>query len=320
MNPKISVIVPVYNSEKFIERCVDSLQRQTLKEIEIILVNDGSTDDSLKLCAHLEKKYNNIRLIDQKNGGASKARNTGIKAANGEYVGFLDSDDWAHPQMFEQMYAIASENKVDIVQCSFVCTGNADDQSISCNNKVISKVVDSSYALHQLMCIEKEQSFNYLLWNKIFKRDIFEKFDYPVRIKTINDVPVVSRLFYYSKNIAYTQQEFVYYFDRNDANNKSTMDSLKISESKMIYSHIEAFNDVADFFKFKNKTFYQEAMYLLTVWVCSGIKVKHKSKELKSIIKRVLSNHSVSKNPYIPIKHKACYSLSRILYRRKKVI
>lgn len=317
MEPKISVIVPVYNSEKYISRCIESLLAQTLKEIEIILVNDGSTDTSLNLCTLFEEKYNNIMVIDQINCGASKAREAGIKVASGEYIGFLDSDDWVHPQMFGQMYAIASKNKVDIVQCGFVITGNKDDSVISYDGRVAANVVDSSFALKQLMGIEKEQNFNFLLWNKIFKRDIFNEFDFPVDIKTINDVPVVSRLFYHSKKIAYTQQEFVYYFERNDANNKSTMDSLKNSQSKMIYSHIEAFNDVADYFKSKSNTVYQEAMYLLAVWICSGLKLNHKSNELKSIIKRVVFEHSVRKNPHIPIKIKACYSLSRLFYHRK---
>ena len=92
--PKISVIVPVYNAEKFLNQCIDSIVNQELKEIEIICVNDGSTDDSLNILKEYQKKYNNIKVIEQKNSGVIAARVNGLKTATGEYVAWVDSDDF----------------------------------------------------------------------------------------------------------------------------------------------------------------------------------------------------------------------------------
>ena len=111
----ISIIVPIYNSEKWLSRCVESLINQTYKDIEILLVNDGSTDKSLEICKEYEKKDSRITVIDKENGGVSSSRNAGIDAAKGEYIQFVDSDDFIEPQMCE-MFA-NSINDVDMVIC-----------------------------------------------------------------------------------------------------------------------------------------------------------------------------------------------------------
>lgn len=317
MAPKVSIIVPVFNCENYINRCVDSLLEQTLKELEIILVNDGSTDSSLAICHNYSTKFSNILTLDQPNGGASKARETGIKAASGEYVGFIDCDDWIHPKMFESIYAIAIEKQVDIVQCSFKKTQNVNDKSIIYDENSLVQTMDSFSALRQLLCVEQEQNFNFLLWNKIFRRTIFDKFVYPVHIQKINDVPVIPRAFYYANRVAYTEQAFVYYFERNNIQNKSIMDELKASKTQMIYSHIEAFYDITEFFEKLDQTIYQYSIYLLLVWVFSGMRIKDKTYQMKKIINDVLYNKPVLKNPYVLKKYKICVLIARVLYFRK---
>ncbi len=111
----ISVITPVYNAEKYIERSVDSVLKQTYKNIEIILVNDGSTDSSLAVCRRLAEKYPQITVIDKKNGGSGSARNAGLRAARGEYIGFVDSDDWVTPDYYEYMMNLLTANDADVV-------------------------------------------------------------------------------------------------------------------------------------------------------------------------------------------------------------
>lgn len=281
MYPKVSIVVPVYNCENYINRCVDSLLAQTLKDLEIILVNDGSTDNSAAICQDYSIKFSNVLAIDQTNGGASKARETGIKAARGEYIGFIDCDDWVYPKMFECIYTIAIENQADIVQCGFKKTKNTDDESIVYDANSLVKTIDSISALRQLLCVDEEQNFNFLLWNKIFRRTIFDKFAYPVHIKKINDVPVIPRAFYYANRIAYTEQEFIYYFERNNSQNKSIMDQLKNSKAQMIYSHIEAFYDVTQFFEKLDQTIYYYSIYLLLIWIFSGIRIKDQSYQMK---------------------------------------
>ena len=116
---KISIIVPVYNVESYLSNCIDSILNQTFKDFELILVNDGSTDKSLEICKHYKNMDDRIFIIDKKNGGLSSARNAGLDIIKGEYIGFVDSDDYIHPQMYELLYKQIIENEADISMCEF---------------------------------------------------------------------------------------------------------------------------------------------------------------------------------------------------------
>ena len=117
--PKVSVVVPVYNVADYLRECMDSLVRQTLREIEIICVNDGSTDSSLKILREYAETDPRIILIDQENGGYGKAMNTGIDRASGEYLGIVEPDDFVRLTMFEDLYRAAEENRLDLVKADF---------------------------------------------------------------------------------------------------------------------------------------------------------------------------------------------------------
>ena len=119
--PKVSVIVPVYNVEQYIEKCLENLVNQTLDDIEIIVVNDGSTDNSETIInKYLQKYSNKIKYLTKTNGGLSDARNYGMKYATGEYIAFLDSDDYADVTTYEKMYNKAIEENCDYVECNFI--------------------------------------------------------------------------------------------------------------------------------------------------------------------------------------------------------
>ena len=121
MQPKVSVIIPVYNVEKFIRKCLDSVVNQTLADIQLILVNDGSKDASGEICKEYAEKHTNILYYEQENAGSAAARNAGLNHATGEYVGFVDSDDWVEANMFERLYVTAKANQdTDIVFCRVV--------------------------------------------------------------------------------------------------------------------------------------------------------------------------------------------------------
>lgn len=117
---KVSIVIPVYNVEEYLPKGIASVQNQTLKDIEIILVNDGSADRSLDLCRKYAEKDIRIKVIDKPNGGVSTARNAGIEASIGEYIGFIDPDDWVEPEMFENMYNKAVEIKADACMCNYL--------------------------------------------------------------------------------------------------------------------------------------------------------------------------------------------------------
>ena len=115
----ISIIVPIYNVEKYLSKCIESLLNQTYKDIEVILVNDGSKDDSLKICREFEIKDKRVIVINQKNRGVSAARNVGIEKASGEYIGFIDPDDWVEKDMYYDMIQEFSNNEVEMVICGY---------------------------------------------------------------------------------------------------------------------------------------------------------------------------------------------------------
>ena len=120
MHPIVSVIVPVYNKEEYLEKCIMSLTNQTMREMQIILVNDGSTDNSLAVCKKISEQDDRIVVIDNKNGGVSSARNCGLSLATGEYIGFVDPDDWVDLDMYQKMYEAITASKSEICMCNYV--------------------------------------------------------------------------------------------------------------------------------------------------------------------------------------------------------
>lgn len=129
--PKISVIVPVYNVEKYLNRCVDSILNQSLQDFEIILVNDGSTDYSPKICDEYAQKDKRIRVIHKKNARVAAARNDGFRVAQGEFISLIDSDDWIEPTMYEEMYTKATQLKCDFVMCDWTKKGKGIEYTVS---------------------------------------------------------------------------------------------------------------------------------------------------------------------------------------------
>ena len=125
---KISVIVPVYNAEKYLSKCIDSIINQTFKDIEIILINDGSTDRSIEICKSYKEKYDNIRFISQSNKGVSAARNLGIDNAVGEYISFVDADDWITDDMYGRLYKKVKDENADLA--IYNCTLEKNDETI----------------------------------------------------------------------------------------------------------------------------------------------------------------------------------------------
>ena len=142
--PKLSVVIPIYNAEDFLEKCVDSVLKQTENDIEIILVDDGSKDKSLLICNKISAKDKRVKVIHQKNAGVSAARNCGIAVANGEYIGFIDADDWIAPNMYERLLSEAKNTNADIVMCDALTvysdgTKQADTITQLSKNQVLQK-------------------------------------------------------------------------------------------------------------------------------------------------------------------------------------
>lgn len=171
----VSIIIPVFNSAKFLDKCITSVIEQTYKNIEIILVDDGSTDNSLNICNSYAKRDNRIKVISQQNKGVSAARNAGLSYATGEYIGFVDSDDYISNDMYEKMITSGHKYNADIIECGcYIIDENENIQSVI-NLKDDVSSDQHNYIKNYFM---KVNTTNYNV-NKIFKNTILEGFKYP---------------------------------------------------------------------------------------------------------------------------------------------
>lgn len=168
--PLISVIVAIYKVEPYLRKCIDSVINQTYPNIELILVNDASPDNSLAICREYAERFSNIKIIDKPNGGQSTARNAALDIASGDYIGFVDGDDWIEPNMYEQMLYIMEKSDADIVQCGWFIEEPSGERFLKCEDKYCEEY-SSDQALDEL--IEHIGGhLNTSVCSKLFKREI----------------------------------------------------------------------------------------------------------------------------------------------------
>lgn len=183
-NIKFSIIVPVYNVEKYLEKCLDSLVNQTYKNYEVILINDGSTDRSKNICEKITNKNNNFILINQENKGLSGARNTGLKYVNGDYILFVDSDDWIDTNCLEKINKeILSDNELDLILFPYIKENNKsiqvklfEGEMIFEKNKIKEKIIKRLFGLsnEELKSVYKLENLN-TAWGKVYKKEVIKK-------------------------------------------------------------------------------------------------------------------------------------------------
>lgn len=173
MEPLISVIVPIYNVEKYLDKCVQSIVNQTYKNLEIILVDDGSPDNCCQLCDDWAKRDSRIKVIHKENGGVSSARNVALDAANGDYVGFVDGDDYIEPVMYEKLLSCAMANNADIVVCNNSNeTEDAEQLSLAFYKENV--FCEENVVLEFIRSIEFDSTST---CNKLFRKEITSRFD-----------------------------------------------------------------------------------------------------------------------------------------------
>lgn len=170
MNELVSIIVPIYKVEKYLNRCIESIVHQTYDFLEIILVDDGSPDQCPDICDAWAKKDSRIRVIHKQNGGLSDARNAGLSVATGKYIAFVDSDDWIHPQMYERLIKVAEITGSDIVNCKYE-TSYEEKIDILEEESLEHKVLNVEEALKSLIL---EKNIRQVVWNKIYRRKILK--------------------------------------------------------------------------------------------------------------------------------------------------
>lgn len=272
---KISIIVPVYNVEQYLEKCVESLIRQSYHNLEIILVNDGSTDTSAKLCDFLSKKDDRIKVIHKENGGLSDARNHGVNAASGEYIGFVDSDDYIHEDMYHHLYEKITQEDADVAECNF---------TIVYENK-FKYVTEEEY---DLVLNQEQYLQEYLSMKKLYgatcarliKASIAKKIEFPVG-KVYEDMYYALELIQIAKKYVITSKPYYYYLVRtgsitNEHFNERQLALIDVVKdfktftlssypnlkkemlSREMYAYFSVFNQIIRLREFKKNYYYVE--------------------------------------------------------------
>ena len=277
--PKISIIVPVYNVEKYLRKCVDSILNQTFKDFELILVDDGSIDTSGKICDEYNLKDNRIKVIHKENGGLSSARNAGLDIAQGEYIGFVDSDDWIELDMYEKLYKICKENDTDvgIVGINY---GGASEKKKS--KKI--EIYSNKLILDDLV-YNKGKEITWPAWNKLWlKKVIGESRFKEGRIYE-------DGLFLYSlsskiKKVAKIDYEAYNY----------RMDNESITRSKISKKQVDFLYNTLDIYKFlpspyKEEMFIRDLIRYTEYILLEMIKQKNINKDIIKEIKKFYNDN-----------------------------
>ena len=279
---KVSVIVPFYNVEKYIEKCLETLVNQTLDDIEIILVNDGSKDKTVDIVKKYKEMYSNkIVYLEKENGGLSDARNYAISYARGEYIAFLDSDDYVETNMYKEMYEIAQKENSDMVECNFIWeypNKTRIDIGTTYNNK------------HEM--IEK---IRVVAWNKLIKREILEKskVQFPKGYR-YEDVEFTYKLIPFLEKVSFCKTPMVHYVQREG--------SISNVQNKRNAEIFDVMEHVMDYYKENNlyEEYYQELEYLYSRYAfCSSFLriVKIKDKEIRKQLLDMTWNNVYEKFP-----------------------
>lgn len=247
---KVSIIVPFYNVENYIDKCLNSLVNQTLEDIEIILVNDGSKDDSEKIAKKYYEKYSDkIIYLEKENGGLSDARNYAFPYINGEYVAFLDSDDYIEKDMYEKMYNKAIEEKADLVECNF--WWEYPNEQLESKGRIYKDKKDILL------------NARVVAWNKLIKKDLIEntKIKFPVGLR-YEDVEFFYKITPHIKKLTIVEEPFIHYVQRDN--------SISNSQNTRTKEIIDVLDNVIKYYKeqniyneYKEELEYNYARYIL---------------------------------------------------------
>ena len=229
---KISVIVPVYNCEPYVERCVRSIMAQTYRDLEIICINDGSTDNSGAVLDKLAPEDDRILVVHQDNAGASAARNAGLDLATGEFITFVDSDDAIEPDMYETLMPYFADENVDIVHCGYKRVHL--DGSVKDVNGTGKVVCQNKYEAAE--CLAFGRLFVGSLWNKLFRANLFHSIRMDTQLVINEDVLILAELFYCARNVVYIDIGKYFFYERDSSvtsvtkHYKKLMDCLVVAE------------------------------------------------------------------------------------------
>ena len=248
--PKVSVIVPVYNVEQYLSKCLDSLVLQTLEDIEIIVINDGTKDHSQDIIDYYAKKYPNIKSYIKENGGISSVRNYGLRVATGEYIGFLDGDDYAELDMYETLYTLAKEKDANVVCSGYYLT--YEDKEVAMTE------------YHYQNTREMLTRFYGILWNKIYKKEFIDSLDFSFpEGKRFEDSYYLTHMALYYDRFYFIDQPLVHYVQRSS--------SLTTTRNTSSLDAIYMLSDLREYYASKGKDIeYRDELEYVFIKFCLG--------------------------------------------------
>ena len=286
--PKISIIVPVYNVEKYLGKCIESILNQTFRDFELILVDDGSTDSSGKICDEYSLKDSRIKVIHKENGGLSSARNTGLDIAKGEYIGFVDSDDWIEMDMYEILYKLIKTSGKDMANIGFSAIYEDRIEKWTDNKKII---LNREESLIELL---KHRYFGNYIWANLYSKKIFKNIRFTEKIK-FEDIDIMYKLLNNSNGIVSQGISKYNYIQRKDSTideffSKKYMEDFNIQ--KIYFSREIWFKEnYPQIYKKYNEYLYNKKIFFLSYdLLVHQIIKKSTNKEIDKII-NILNIH-----------------------------
>ena len=294
MDPIISIIVPIYNVGKYLPRCIESILNQTFNNFELILVNDGSTDNSGVVCDDYAKKDTRIKIVHKSNGGVSSARNAGLYVAKGEYIGFVDPDDYIDKNMYEKLYRLCIDNNSDIAICRFNREINGKIQNKESTEEIIE--LNNMEAMNELF---KGNLYRFSLCNKLFSKKCFNDVLFPEG-RIHEDLSTTYKLFANSKKAVYIDYYGYIYVKRENSILTSTYNEKRL----------QAFIGWDEIIEFIDKNYYEiieQVIATFTYWCVDNILY---------ILNQV--NNSKKKNNYLNIIQK--YTTKYYIYIKRNNI
>lgn len=305
MEAKITVIVPIYNVEKYLRRCAKSIIGQTHKNLEIIFVDDGSPDNCGIICDELALEDSRIKVIHKLNGGLSDARNAGIDIATGDYIGFVDSDDFIHPDMFKDLCERLEKNQADIAQCSFQRVN--DDEYKNPGDNVNEKILTNLETLNLLFTPYRVDFV--VAWDKLYRRELFNTIRYP-KSKIHEDEFTSYKLFYEAKKIVAIEKKYYYYYQSPNSIMRSTINEKKLHYAEAMEERIKFFEEkrMPVFYTLSLKNYAQWLLLFLFMNRRQLKEIPHISNNLKERYKKVYN--LINKSPNIKKGSKLAFKLS----------
>ncbi len=310
MNEKISVIVPVYNSEKFLKRCTDSILNQTYKNIELILVNDGSKDNSLSLCREIAKSDSRVVVVDKPNGGAASARNTGLDYATGEYIGFCDSDDFLDLEMYEMMKNVIDKDNLDVVDANSKVFDENGNFLYADEDDVPFKLIQSNEYIRSIF----RRTGNVHLGTKLFKSSLLSNLRIPEG-RRVEDFYFTICFLLKTNQIGHISNPFYCYtINSNSVTRQATgsiyLDALYFYELAIKLLENYPYSMVAEKMYYKLKMY-----YLLSITITKEERKKY-SEELRIYQNDIRRNlKEIGTNPYLKTKEKIVLYISGLSMR-----